>query len=501
MPFSPRTRPDTVNLAFSDPDITDTYRDERSSAAASSPRARHPRGDTPLSRRQGDWDDSATSSGRWSASRRSASAFGGEDGQDELRELSNLDKLLLLLDGEGDDEDEPLRASKRAAGRLAATSTPPPTHPRTSSAPPPAPTTARRSNATYADHQAQSRRNDEQSLHIGASADLAGSKPPAQRTAHSSSFRPSLAGRPPSTIELLQRANGFVATGQDPLISPSPRPGSVAALRKSEGERSGSDLRRMGGEENGGAAGHGRLDVDDGEGTVASLDSVARVAEAALREFDTIVSQHSTLQPTDRPPSRLRNIPSRTASGAPPNASATPGRAYGGMGSPAEATNTNLQLVHELREAQDYIAYLQQELHTINGVVLQLRDRPGPDTAPSDGAHSRTPAAVPVPPAESPQMTQARVDEAAQAAFEVVKHTVAMLPSLPSPPTAASASPSLLSLHRALAFTRAVDQLAHHSPDLRRDELIFGEENLRGVLRRVGTWERVVRTGDATTSV
>ncbi|GJN92917.1 hypothetical protein Rhopal_005959-T1 [Rhodotorula paludigena] len=171
------------------------------------------------------------------------------------------------------------------------------------------------------------------------------------------------------------------------------------------------------------------------------------------------------------------------------------------MGSPAEATNINLQLVHELREAQDYIAYLQQELHTINNVVLQLRDGPAPEAAPPDSARSWAPAAAPMPSVESPQMTQARVDEAAQAAFEVVKHTVAMLPSLPSPPTAASASPSLLSLHRALAFTRAVDQLAHHSPDLRRDELIFGEDNLRGVLRRVSTWERVVRTGNATTSV
>jgi len=71
-----------------------------------------------------------------------------------------------------------------------------------------------------------------------------------------------------------------------------------------------------------------------------------------------------------------------------------------------------------------------------------------------------------------------------------------MLPSLPSsfsPSPAAGRSspspgPSLLSLHRALAFTRSVDQLAHRTRAPRRDEDVFAEENLRRVLGVVDEW-------------
>lgn len=69
-----------------------------------------------------------------------------------------------------------------------------------------------------------------------------------------------------------------------------------------------------------------------------------------------------------------------------------------------------------------------------------------------------------------------------------------MLPSLPcsllpaSPSLTPSHGPSLLSLHRALAFTRSIDQLAHRTRDPRRDEDVFGDDNLARVLGLVGEW-------------
>ncbi|TNY21253.1 hypothetical protein DMC30DRAFT_446299 [Rhodotorula diobovata] len=501
MAFSPRARPDTVHLAFSDADLTDTYRDERSSAAASSPRARHPRGDTPLSRGRGNADDTGTSPGRWSVSRRSASDAADEDQGDDLRELSNLDKLLNLLDG--DEQDDTWDASFRHGGGLSRSvgmsTPPPPTGQHSTSHPPPAPSTVRRRDVSAARPSPSSRRpaqypTTETAFSTAASPETAS---PSTRN-----FRPPLSARAPSALEILQRANGFSVARDGAPDSPSPRPGSVAALRRSgEGDRSGFEgsSTSLKGKERRYDAGERTDAAVDGsyEETVASVDSITRVAEAALQEFDTIVSHNS---PNGRPASRLRNIPSPPRSATPSNdgnfaaqpaSSAAPRfeRRHEPYNTDGTARDINLQLVQELRDAQDYIAYLQNELHAINDVVVQLREKPDPAVHAYESHPGLQGAQA------SPRLTeQEQVAQTTQAAFEVVKHTLAMLPSLPSSASpsgsdpSSSTAPSVLSLHRALAFTRSVDQLAHRSHDLRRDEDIFQEDNLRGVLRVVDGW-------------
>ncbi|BGP50077.1 hypothetical protein JCM10450v2_005986 [Rhodotorula kratochvilovae] len=396
MAFSPRARPDTIHLAFSDADLTDTYRDERSRAET---------------------DDTGTSPGRWSVSRRSASELDGPDERDDtLRELSNLDKLLVLLDGDEPEE-------------------------------------------TWV---------------------------PSPQTKHSE-----------RAVELLQRANGFGAPRDGLPDSPSPRPGSVAALRKSEADRSGVDggkgkERAWEAAERTDAAVNGS--AEEYEETVASVDSITRVAEAALHEFDTIVSHDSQ----GRSASRLRNIPSPPPS-APPSSGGNRGHPAASSAHPEshrhdhtytadDGEDVNSSLLQELRDAQDYIAYLQDELHAINGVVHQLRERPEAPTAYDSAQHAHYEQERP-----SSQDAHEQVEATTQAAFEVVKHTLAMLPSMPS--SSPSTAPDLLSLHRALAFTRSVDQLAHRTRDLRRDEDVFGEENLRAVLRVVGGWAAQDKAG------
>ncbi|GAA5902992.1 hypothetical protein JCM8208_000425 [Rhodotorula glutinis] len=511
MSFDPRPRPDTVHLALSDPDLTDTYRDDHSSNPASSPRVRHPRGDTPLSRRS-----QATSPGRWSVSRRSASDAHDDRGQDaDLRELSNLDKLLDLLDGD-DDHDQTWDTAHRtmALSRSVAMSTPPPassSQPSTSRRPPPPPSTVRK----HASSAPRPPPSSYQPAHYPASDTIVPETvasplaPPSTRP-----LRPPLSGRTPSAVELLQRANGFSAPrpGIDGAMlpdSPSPRPGSVAALRRSEADRSGASaldaswLRaRERGYDDEGDSGLERTGAAvDGsyEETVASVDSITRVAEAALKEFDTIVSHHSS---PGRPASRMRNIPSPSQSAtastfadpAAPPSSAPPHQQqqhHHTQDDDHHPRDINLQLVQELRDAQDYIAYLQNELHAITDVVQQLRE--APETSPH--VLEQYPSALPQQHRARPQLSEReQVEQTAQAAFEVVKHTLSMLPSLPSslspssPSPSPSPGPSLLSLHRALAFTRSVDQLAHRTRDPRRDEDVFGEDNLRRVLGLVGEW-------------
>ncbi|KAL7339411.1 hypothetical protein BJY59DRAFT_651616 [Rhodotorula toruloides] len=468
MSFSPRPRPNTVNLPFSDPDVTDTYRDERSSVTASSPRRRHPRGDTPLSRRPGGADDTATSPGRWSTSRRSASETDGREEEyavDSRRERSNLDKLLDFLDQ--DDAEQTMREGTDPMGRPQAMSTPPPTVPRPG------------------DYDSQPHPSEAALLHPDLlahssqpyqpfSPTTAASFSPSLHAPPPHALRPSLSNRPLSALELLQRANGFPASrGSGAPDSPSPRPGSVAALRLSEAEKSRLEGRN-GGEERGegSSAASARRRRGSG-GTDASLDSIARVAEAALHEFDSIVSQRAVADSTGRPASRLRDIPSPPRTASPPTsqpaASHPPYRAF----VEESAQDVNVQLIQELREAQDYIAYLQQELRSINEVVVQLRERP----------------------ADAPQPPRLEQEaSSAQAAFEVIKHTFAMLPSLP--PTASAPAPQLDSISRALAFTRSIDRLAHQTPRERRDEDVFAVENLQDVLGEVERWEREARRAE-----
>ncbi|BGP26302.1 hypothetical protein JCM10295v2_005250 [Rhodotorula toruloides] len=463
MAFSPRPRPDTVNLALSDADVTDTYRDERSSTAASSPRRRHPRGDTPLSRRTGGAESEATSPGRWCASRRSPS---GADGRDEdghgTNSRSNLDKLLDFLDE--DDAEQTLKEGMEPIGRPQAMSTPPPTIPRPAGYPQPAePAILGPDLLAHSAH----------SFQTFSPTTAATFSPLPHAPPHT--LRPPLSSLPPSALELLQRVNGYSAPrGPGAPDSPSPQPGSVAALRLSEAEKSRLDGR------NGGKDGVERRSAASARQrrgsaeTDASLDSIARVAEAALHEFDTIVSQRAVVDSTGRPPSRLRDIPSPPRTVSSPTSHPQSSHPHYRAIVDESAQDVNIHPIQELREAQDYIVYLQQELRSINEVVVQLRGRPTDN---------------PLPPRPEQEAGSA------QAAFEVIKHTFAMLPSLPTT-ASSSTQPQLDSISRALAFTRSIDRLAHRTARERRDEDVFAVENLQDVLGEVAQWEREARQAE-----
>ncbi|GAA5867663.1 hypothetical protein JCM8547_001335 [Rhodosporidiobolus lusitaniae] len=536
MSFSPRPRPQTValsGLSFTS-DLTDDFRD--CTSVASSPAQRHPRGDTPLSRRTysaqaGEWESPGRSS-RWTASE-----GGGDEDEGTEREKSNLDKLLDFLD---DDDDEQEQRTSRAAR---ATSTPPPPHSSSSSRPPPPPTTIRRAppcTAAYLPSPSSTRASDSPSIR-----------------AHHRSFSSvshNQSGRSGSALARLRAgeaaggSGGGKGRGGAP-DSPSPRPGSVEALRrKGEGSSSGFLSGLMSGvslgERSAGGGVEGkwkeraeeeREEKDEqeqvqGEETEGgeSLDSVARVAQAAMDEFDTIISHgaSSSHHSSARPASRLRNIPSpvrtptppgissssrppaqyRPSSRSPPAEHAAPHPTSGDLNAHNKGLldeELNVQLVQELREAQDYIAYLQDELRSIGEVVRELRsEEHRPQRGEGEklgfaGDESRRTSGFEPPRRQDRREDAAVLEETAGAAFEVVKHLLTTLPSH-SPSSSSSSSPhppSLTTLALALRFTREIDQLAHASPGLRRDEDVFTAENLERVGRRVGGWERAVREG------
>lgn len=267
MSFSPRARPNTVNLSFTDQDLTDTYRDEISfnnTSNLSSPRHRHARGDTPLS--------TARSRGQSSRTASTSSWTGNE-------EKSNLDKLLNFLDDDETDAGGKDRDTRRME-RSIATSTPPPV------AQHPLP------NQQYSSSNLSSR-----SLHQPNPSFYRSQSPP-YSTTPSTITRPtrdqpilnsrddshSYPRNPQSTISherSLSRAvtgRRVIEGGEELPDSPSPRPGSVAAMR---GDRSGVTSR---------SANHSRShsflpqeeeeEVDQQEEREGSMDSIERVAEA-----------------------------------------------------------------------------------------------------------------------------------------------------------------------------------------------------------------------------
>ncbi|GAA5939014.1 hypothetical protein JCM1841_001559 [Sporobolomyces salmonicolor] len=350
------------------------------------------------------------------------------------------------------------------------------------------------------------------------------------RAARSVSYRPSSASasRPSSALAMFGRANGSRTSGRamDGLPdSPSPRPGSVAALRKSEGDRSNFAEGTSKGKER-------EPEYLDGvslqeDGTEPSVDSITRVAEAALKEFEGIVSRGTSLSSRhDRPPSRLRNIRSPTPSPSPPaTKDLRTSPSTGPSNDDVDATYTqqhfqqprhpppshseqevNTQLVAELRDAQDYIAYLQDELRAISDVVVQLREVPEVLPLPNGSASHSAPSPKPhTPPSQPTRPAAAELTRASQEAFEVVKHLVTLLPSVCLSPSSQistsaqshaspSAPASLHSLSLALRFTRSLDALVHHGQK-RRDEDVFEEGNLGRIERRVRGWERAVREG------
>ncbi|GAA5937633.1 uncharacterized protein JCM15063_002072 [Sporobolomyces koalae] len=416
MAFSPRARPRTANLSFTDPDLTDNYRDlSLTSSVSGDARTRHARGDTPLSRPPSVPSSYATST----------STFAGAA-------TSNLERLLDFLD-----DDDHARAGA---------STPPP---------PAAPPSAARS-----------------------------ALPPRLSSARS---RPS---QSPHT---------------DLPDSPSPRPGSVAAMRS--GERSMLSFQPSAPEPQEG-----------------SVDSIARIAQAALDEFDdTISADPTSTQTTPRtepiahtsasPYDRSVRSETRRDDGVEPSA-AIPSEPlpqspqsgsrhdFSGKGDPHY-----LNLIRELREAQDYIGFLQAELRTIGQVVTKLKEhhddpaetvqvplasapegqnRPQAESDPALPATiGQCPAlALPVPStgARSPDDLTGFLNGSNSAAFQIVKHLISILPStLPSSPSSVSVD----SIARSLEFVRTADALSFRQgqgpdgdrPVRRRDDEIFTDEN------------------------
>ncbi|GAA5879006.1 hypothetical protein JCM3774_004465 [Rhodotorula dairenensis] len=497
MSFSPRARPDTVNLPFSDPDVTDTYRDDRSSNNASSPRHRHPTGDSPLSRRAYDVGNATGSSPRQFGSSRAGSQTGSE-ANNTARIRSNLDKLLDLLDQDEDDLYAQPSTIERSlgmeTGERTAMSTPPPALSPSGGRGPADPSSSHTPRATHA------RKSASYSVPRPPYSPTTHTQSDAGRSAHPSfdSTRPPLSARGSSALELLQRANGFdrgdaPRVGQQLPDSPSPRPGSVAALRRSDIEtnsRSGLQDESAAGL----ASGFSRMAVN-GESDASelreasrrrsnnSLDSIARVAEAAQREFDDIISE--TTLPDGRPASRLRSAPTPPRTASAQQAGVSHAASSGGktFAASTSAERMNQQLVQELREAQDYIAYLQEELRAISDVVVQLREQP--DDARAETSYlpyrQETPRrSTPPPPAAL--TSDAAPQASAQAVLAVMQHTLATLPSL------TDTSAPLESFARTLDLTRRLDQLVHRTRDQRRDEDVFAEQNLTNVLRTVEFW-------------
>lgn len=318
MSFSPRARPDTVHLPFSDVDVTDSYRDvEASSNNASSPRHRHPQGDTPLVRRApGSIASSATSPSRFgrSSSHGGRSAGAGEQDNSE-RIRSNLDKLLDLLDQEDEHAQEHAGDSLlRSAGGVERSrmSTPPPAPPplratsevRSEKLPHSAPFDGRPSSGE-AWSRARSDAPPQETFTSFSDTTYAGPQPPPPPADYSAARSP-LSARGSTALELLQRMNGFEKEHQQQRSrlpdSPSPRPGSVAALRSTDASRSlaqddsaaatnglASEFSRMAVQDDDSAV---RMQAREASGTApppthqesnASLDSITRVAEAVRR--------------------------------------------------------------------------------------------------------------------------------------------------------------------------------------------------------------------------
>ncbi|GAA6025951.1 hypothetical protein JCM11491_005173 [Sporobolomyces phaffii] len=239
--------------------------------------------------------------------------------------------------------------------------------------------------------------------------------------------------------------------------SPSPRPGSVAAMRSNPGGERSFLLEKAPVPPPPSARPLHEPDPDDH----ASVDSIARVAQAALDEFDstTTTTTTATTARYSPAPSRTYSPSSLAAShrrGVPPENPVQPG---------LDPHELNLQLLDELREAQDYIAFLQSELRTIGTVVHQLRDRAREEEqGQADvGAASADPAA--------PTSLVATLGSANERGFELVKHLIAMIPT-------ASMALSVESITSSLDLVREIDRLAERTSSNRRDEQVFATSNL-----------------------
>ncbi|GAA5998389.1 hypothetical protein JCM5350_008359 [Sporobolomyces pararoseus] len=355
--FSPRQRPRTVNLnGFEDPDLTDQFRDDTLQSQASSNSRRHPRGDTPS--RTGPLG-TGTGTGTSASSTRLMMM------NDKGTSLTNLDKLLDFLDN--DDQHASFRGITKTPDR-------------------------------------------------GRGGGEGGG---------SSTIRnPNFTSSATTTTIRTAETEKLQQDGSSPY-SPSPRPGSVAAMRSHsrslsfQSQNTLTNQRNLYNDDNDDSVDNSQHYQQQEEHEKGSVDSITRVAQAALDEFDSIISSsrgggtaistsssstkqqqsgcrsphsESTRSPPVRqiPPSSHSNIdnfyPVPQPCPLPRSTSVSTSIQQRADMEEAEEpveeiTNfaddphqLNLQLIQELRESQDYISFLQTELKTIGKVVSQLRE-------------------------------------------------------------------------------------------------------------------------------
>ncbi|SDA01455.1 BZ3500_MvSof-1268-A1-R1_Chr10-1g02683 [Microbotryum saponariae] len=235
-------------------------------------------------------------------------------------------------------------------------------------------------------------------------------------------------------------------------------------------------------------------------------DSDARIADEALSEFDNIIHNATPHRSRARPPSRLRQDPSpwlpasAHAAGrgqdisedvedytqttaqfvAPSNHGHRPHDARTGMEGVTQDERS--VLVSELREANEYITHLQNDIEAISRIVLELKaDR------------TREQARL-----EEFRRAQLPLSAQEQAELSVARHLISLLPSFmaAAPPSRSLLPTSVNSLALAVAFTRSIDSLIQNGPqgEVRRDEIVFTQDNVERMLRRVKKWEKVVRS-------
>ncbi|SCV73887.1 BQ2448_6317 [Microbotryum intermedium] len=233
-------------------------------------------------------------------------------------------------------------------------------------------------------------------------------------------------------------------------------------------------------------------------------NSDARIADEALSEFDSIIHNATPHRNRARPPSRLRQDPSPwlsphvagrgqdiTEQAEDYTQTTAQFTAQGDQGYGTSVARTKIgratedersMLISELREANEYISLLQDDIENISRIVSELKaDR------------TREQARL-----EEFRRAQLPLSAQEQAELAVARHLISLLPSFvaATPPSRSRLPTSVNSLALAVAFTRSIDSLVQHGPqgENRRDEVVFTQDNVEKMLKRVKKWERVVRS-------
>ncbi|KAK4048474.1 hypothetical protein OIO90_005805 [Microbotryomycetes sp. JL221] len=235
------------------------------------------------------------------------------------------------------------------------------------------------------------------------------------------------------------------------------------------------------------------------------------VDDEALQEFSRIVSQRtSPVSNQSRPRSRMRQFPS------PPNfqqhgstsTQTLPQHRHEADESQSNEDDTSRftepDLIDELQHARSYIAHLQQQLRSINGMVNEMKSSRLSSTSQVDDPIRVLPARFPPPPPPPQVGSVAASDEETllgdetlrhaergvnvdrgenEAVLNVAKHILSLVPSLHD-------LPSIESLSLALDLTRALDSRVHDSNSRRRDQDIFTKDNIGMLIKSVDEWRR-----------